>query len=65
MWKTPQRSITPILFAIAGLCMIAAGLIRPNEGWVTVVMYMAGALFLINALLQFILRNRERGDDER
>ena len=63
MWKTPQRALTPILFAVAGLCMIAAGLLRPNEGWVTVIMYVAGALFLINALLQAILRKREQ--DER
>ena len=60
MWKTPQKAITPILFLLAGLGMIAAGALRPDEGWVTVVMFIAGTLFLINALLQWVLRSREQ-----
>ena len=60
MWKTPQKAITPWLFLIGGACMIIAALIRPNEGWVTTVFIIAGALLMVNALLQFVLRSRER-----
>ncbi|MGO1497695.1 hypothetical protein [Agrococcus casei] len=60
MWKTPQKAITSILFLIAGLGMIAAGALRPDEGWISTVMIIAGVLFLINALLQWVLRSREQ-----
>lgn len=59
MWKTPQKAITPWLFVIAGACMFLAAFIRDEEGWVRWVMVTAGVLFLINALLQFVLRRRE------
>ncbi|HIY65315.1 MAG TPA: hypothetical protein H9830_03430 [Candidatus Agrococcus pullicola] len=62
MWRTPRNAITPWLFLVAGACMIAAGFIRPEETWVRWVMVIAGILFIVNALLQFVLRNRESRD---
>lgn len=59
MWRTPRNAITPWLFLLAGACMIAAGFIRPEETWVQWVMIIAGILFVVNALLQFVLRKRE------
>ena len=60
MWKTPQKASTPILFLIAGICMIGAAVLRPDEGWVTWVWVLAGSLMMINAMLQMVLRRREQ-----
>lgn len=42
--------------------MVTAGFIRPEDTWVRWVMVAAGVLFVINALLQFVLRKRESDD---
>ncbi len=42
--------------------MFTAGFIRPEDTWVRWVMVVAGVLFVINALLQFVLRKRESDD---
>ncbi|WP_293696240.1 hypothetical protein [uncultured Agrococcus sp.] len=62
MWRTPRNAITPWLFLVAGACMFTAGFIRPEDTWVRWVMVVAGVLFVINALLQFVLRKRESDD---
>lgn len=41
--------------------MMLAAIIRDEESWVRWVMLAAGVLFMINALLQFVLRKRDSG----